>query len=254
MPLVATAPLVEAFASFQGEGPQVGEATLFVRTAACPLRCTYCDTTESYRAPERAELRDLAGERVAVFENPAPLDELSAHAFALARRESMRWLSLTGGEPTLWPEFGRALFEGARAHSLRTHLETAGHDAEAFTAFLEDTDFVSLDWKLPTTLHGQRDPRDAELACVEAAVARGVALSVKAVLTPRVTDEEWSDMLTRLALHRARLTLVVQPVTPCLDEESAVTARELIARTREALAAGFDVRVLPQVHKQMGLA
>jgi 7-carboxy-7-deazaguanine synthase len=38
----------EIFHSIQGESSFVGYPTTFVRTSACNLRCTYCDTTYAY--------------------------------------------------------------------------------------------------------------------------------------------------------------------------------------------------------------
>jgi 7-carboxy-7-deazaguanine synthase len=38
----------EIFYSLQGEGAWVGLPTVFIRTAGCNLRCTYCDTTYAY--------------------------------------------------------------------------------------------------------------------------------------------------------------------------------------------------------------
>jgi 7-carboxy-7-deazaguanine synthase len=38
----------EIFYSLQGEGALVGLPTVFIRTAGCNLRCSYCDTTYAY--------------------------------------------------------------------------------------------------------------------------------------------------------------------------------------------------------------
>ena len=35
-------PVMEVFASIQGEGAYVGEPQVFVRLRGCPLRCAYC--------------------------------------------------------------------------------------------------------------------------------------------------------------------------------------------------------------------
>jgi 7-carboxy-7-deazaguanine synthase len=44
------------FKSIQGEGLTIGAPTTFVRTSGCPLRCTYCDTTQAYDAGEQMTL------------------------------------------------------------------------------------------------------------------------------------------------------------------------------------------------------
>src|SRR5262249_5551757 len=58
----ASAPLVELFWPVQGEGRFVGVPRAFVRTATCPIRCSYCDTPHSYTAPARAPVQGQADE------------------------------------------------------------------------------------------------------------------------------------------------------------------------------------------------
>jgi len=41
------APVLEVFASIQGEGAYVGEPQVFLRLRGCPLRCAWCDTPGS---------------------------------------------------------------------------------------------------------------------------------------------------------------------------------------------------------------
>ena len=45
----ATANLVEIFSSIQGEGPDLGAATLFVRFGGCDLRCRWCDSPHTWQ-------------------------------------------------------------------------------------------------------------------------------------------------------------------------------------------------------------
>lgn len=70
----------EIFYSIQGESTSVGAPTVFVRTTACNLRCTYCDTTYAYYEGEHQSLDDII----------AKIDSFGAH-----------YVCLTGGEPLL---------------------------------------------------------------------------------------------------------------------------------------------------------
>ena len=52
------APLLEVFASVQGEGAYVGEPQVLVRLRGCPLRCRWCDTPGSWGLGPRARAHD----------------------------------------------------------------------------------------------------------------------------------------------------------------------------------------------------
>jgi 7-carboxy-7-deazaguanine synthase len=75
--------LIEIFASVQGEGPDAGLPTVFVRTARCNLRCVWCDSEYTFGQGEEANLPDVIN-KVRAFGLPA--------------------VCLTGGEPTLTKE------------------------------------------------------------------------------------------------------------------------------------------------------
>ena len=47
------------FRSLQGEGLMIGQPTVFIRTSGCPLRCTYCDTTQAFEAGDEMTLDDI---------------------------------------------------------------------------------------------------------------------------------------------------------------------------------------------------
>lgn len=258
------APVMEVFASIQGEGLFVGEPQVFVRLRGCPLRCRWCDTPGSWPLTGATRVR-LGASRVA----PDLASEASgASAFEIATWVSTldpgarRSVSVTGGEPLLWPELVRELksFLGPR----RVHLETAAAHPRALARVLERVDHVSLDLKLPADLdapvdppgHGEQSPRDdAQWGAVRREVLRLVAgrdACAKLVLAGGRTAAMCAPLLDDLARWAPRVPLVLQPVTP-RNGVAAPTRAELEAVLELALELGLVVRVLPQVHRALRL-
>jgi len=244
--------LSEVFCSFQGEGPFAGEPTLFVRTAGCPIRCHYCDTTYSYVAPKSVELRDLSDAVFASIDNPVSVQAL-VELLSSARLSGMRWVSLTGGEPLLYPEFGAELFSALRGKGLQTHLETAALNATALAQLLPHLDHLSMDWKLPSTLADACDHAEQHEACLELALAKGVQTTVKIVMTAGSSTAEWNACVDRLAKYRSRCLLLLQPVSPAHDETRSIPKKQLLDRARDVMSRGHQIRVMPQLHKEIGL-
>ena len=118
--------LYEVFSSIQGEGPSVGETTLFVRFAGCDLRCGWCDTPHTWQRSATARFEVARGRGAfRTVDNPVALDDLLAAAEALDL-PAHRFASLTGGEPLLQPAALREVAQALRARGPRILLETAG--------------------------------------------------------------------------------------------------------------------------------
>ncbi|HWU44011.1 MAG TPA: radical SAM protein [Bdellovibrio sp.] len=114
----------EIFHSIQGETSYVGHPTVFVRTTACNLRCTYCDTKYSYYEGEMKSLENILNE-IASFK--------------------AQYVCVTGGEPLLQKE----------VHELMTTLCDRGHKVSLETSgskSIKDVDArvkIILDVKTP---------------------------------------------------------------------------------------------------------
>ncbi|HNC98144.1 MAG TPA: radical SAM protein, partial [Myxococcota bacterium] len=104
IPLESRIRLIEVYASVQGESTWVGVPCVFVRLAGCNLRCTWCDSTFTFKGGQHRTIDEV-------------LDEVAAFGIPL--------VEVTGGEPLVHrqaiPLMARLL---ERGHTVL--LETSG--------------------------------------------------------------------------------------------------------------------------------
>ena len=98
--------IAEIFESRQGEGLLTGQASLFVRTSGCNLRCWFCDTPYTSWSPEGDD---------------RSVDDI----VELCRESTLRHVVVTGGEPMMWPEVSE-LTRQMRELEWHITIETAG--------------------------------------------------------------------------------------------------------------------------------
>ncbi len=253
------ASLVEVFASAQGEGPEVGRTTVFVRFGGCDLRCRWCDSPGTWRATPDLRVETEAGsERFSMHTNPVGIDAVLDWIEALAP-SNRTWISLTGGEPLLQPEAVASLSRRLGARGRRVYLETHGLHAEALAACVDAIDLVSMDWKLASDVRpgpGVVGPEgdafhDAHEQFLRVAQRAG-AVYVKVVLTPSTRDEEVETMVERIARVSPDIPLVLQPVTPRSEDQARPEAAWLLEWLRRAETRLTDVRLIPQTHPIYG--
>jgi len=95
----------EIYVSIQGESTHVGRPCVFVRLAACDLRCRWCDTPYAFTGGRKMSIDDVVAE---------------------VERFECKVVELTGGEPLLqkdvYPLIDQLL---ARGHQIL--IETGGH-------------------------------------------------------------------------------------------------------------------------------
>lgn len=264
-PTKVLAPILEVFASIQGEGRYVGEPQSFVRLRGCPLRCRWCDTPGSWEisAEDRA--------RVATHSSPARRENAWATPFQVAcwiaevEPGAPRTVSLTGGEPLAFPAFVGGLkgMIGAR----RLHLETAGAHPRALAAVIERCDHVSLDLKPDFDLDApvelthelaskERAPRSRE----EWALARKACLSLvdgrdacgKIVVSGGRDPALFAPLFDEIEEHAPTLPVYLQPAS-AMNGVPSPTMAELEIVLESARDRDLDVRVVPQVHRFLAI-
>jgi 7-carboxy-7-deazaguanine synthase len=244
----ASAPLAEVFTSFQGEGPLVGVRQLFVRVRGCDLTCRYCDTAAAREldGPCRIEVAPGSGE-FAEHGGPFSAEQVLASSVGRYGAAQLHSLALTGGEPLLYPEFVREL---AVSSPVPLYLEAAGHKPDELAHVIGVVQFVSLDYKLPTTL---LNPVDPALFVRSYEIAGDKTVAVKLVVTAETTEAEVGEACRKLASVSPRGPVVLQPVTRLAGGPEPPGAAQLHGLHCAAGAWMDDVRVIPQTHRVMGV-
>lgn len=240
----ATARVIEVFPSIQGEGIYVGLPHLFVRFWNCNLACHYCDT--DYRGPyEEYTPERLTGRVRGLLEAHGPF-----HA-----------VSLTGGEPLLWAGFLRGWLPRLKQMGQTVYLETNGTLPSALEEVLPWADIVAMDIKPPSATADREVWSEHEqfLRVAHDGVARPggghhrPAVFVKVVVTAQTLDGEVRRSADLVAAVDRRVPFVLQPVTPWGQVREGPSPEQIGCWSRLAGSTLADVRVVPQVHRLLGV-
>ena len=105
MTATTTYPVMEAFATVQGEGAHTGTPSWFIRLGGCDVGCVWCDVKESWDADAHPR---------------QSVEELVAAAVDSGRMTVV----VTGGEPAMHNL--APLTDALRAAGLTAHIETSG--------------------------------------------------------------------------------------------------------------------------------
>jgi 7-carboxy-7-deazaguanine synthase len=216
----------------QGEGPLIGQPSVFVRTGGCDYRCSWCDTLYAVLPQYRDEWTLMTPADIMVRVN-----ELAGGQGVL--------ITLSGGNPALQPF--ASLFALGRVHGHGFALETQGSVPQPWFA---DLDWLILSPKPPSS--GMVTNWEAFEACLDAAEGRP-----RVVLKIVVFDEADYGYAQAAAARYPELPVYLQvgnPVAPpaaALAEEADIG--DLMQRFR--WLAGkvtadhwFAATVLPQLH------
>jgi len=214
----------EVFKSIQGEGLYQGVDQVFVRFFGCNLGCSFCDTKlESYEEKTVLEL----------------LDEIDSFG-------DYHSLSITGGEPLLQIDFLKDLLKLIKKRKQKVYLETNGTLPENLGKVIDYTDIIAMDFKLPssTGLEPFWDKHQEFLG-----IAKGKKTFIKTVINTTTAVQDIYKTIEIIKDAAKKTTLVLQPQNPL---EIMVKAK-LEGFKQLCREEGLEVKVIPQMHKRLGL-
>ncbi|MEA3458262.1 MAG: radical SAM protein [Candidatus Thermoplasmatota archaeon] len=120
--------IYEIFYSIQGEGNWTGLPNIFIRTAGCNLRCSFCDTTYAYETKREMTIAEI-------------VTEINKH--------NCNHVCITGGEPLLQNETNE-LIDALLTKGYKICLETNGSiDIQSIAE--KKSVMISLDIKCPSS-------------------------------------------------------------------------------------------------------
>ena len=239
----------EIFSSIQGEGMLAGRRQIFVRLMECNLDCHYCDT--DFAKSDKGHLESKPGSGTFLdLPLPLPLHELSAicDEWLSQLPGAHHSVSFTGGEPLLHADALAEWFPEIRK-SLPIHLETNGTMPDALKQVVQHVDFISMDFKLPSTAGCSERLRDMHALFLREAY--GCNVSVKAVVGESTSESEILQICDVVSSVDAGVPLFLQPLT-MPDGSVGITAAHLLRLQAQASFRLPDVRVIPQMHTMIG--
>jgi organic radical activating enzyme len=243
----------EIFTSIQGEGLYVGERQIFIRFAGCNLSCQYCDTPSALAPQKQYKVEETPGKKdFKNFDNPAALEELLSVIDRLARQKELNHsISLTGGEPLLQVDFLKTFIPEVKKIKLQIYLETNGVLPKHLEEIIENVDIISMDIKLPSAT-GLSSYTSEHKKTLEIAAQKDVF--VKIVFTRESKAKEIDEASQLIAEVNDEIPLILQPVTPFGPIKHRPNPDQMLAFHAIAKRRLINVRIIPQVHRIMGLS
>jgi organic radical activating enzyme len=203
----------------------VGEEQTFVRFHGCNLECSFCD------------------EREKTF----PQEYTAASFMDNVISEGGKTISFTGGEPLLYSDFLKEVLPALKEKGFKIYLETNGTFKDRLLDVIEYVDVISMDFKLPSST-GEKAFWSEHFDFLRSAVKKQVF--VKVVVTEFTDVSDIEKACSIIEGVDKNITFIIQPVSYNGFVASIPNLDELIENAKKNLT---DIRVIPQVHKILGV-
>lgn len=240
-------PVIEIFSSVQGEGLLVGCRQVFIRLYGCNLKCSYCDTIPD-EIQLNCRIETTPGKRdFKLLANPLRVENIAEAATSLNLLQHHS-VSLTGGEPLLYPSLIEELAPFIKGTRRGIYLETNGTLPDSLAEVISHIDIVAMDFKLPG-ITGNVPLWEQHRRFLKIASTKNTF--VKIVVGDETPTEEVKTAAELIKSTAPGIPLIIQPVS-VKGQIKAVSTKHVLELQELALNFIDDVRVIPQTHKIMG--
>jgi len=231
----------------------VGLRQAFLRFYGCTLDCHYCDSrsTHAVLVPEFCQTENTPGRQdFTEVKNPLHLNYIKnlLLKWVSLRPKAHHSISLTGGEPLLHIESLLEFLPELRK-ILPIYLETNGIHYQQLLQCIDFIDYISMDFKLPSTTKS-RDYWEEHRKFLE--IAAGKDVYVKVVVSNETSISEIRQACEVIISVNRNIPLILQPLTS-ININQTISSRVLLELQEEASDYVSEVRVIPQTHKFMHL-
>ena len=218
----------DIFVSIQGEGKYLGQEQCFIRFYGCNLNCDFCDTKlydfKEYTSGELIDkLKEIIGQK------------------------NIKTISITGGEPLLQRDFLLEFLPKLKAEGFNNYLETNGVLYDELFDIIDYVDIVSMDIKLPSSTK-QKSFWLEHKKFLDTAKDKDVF--VKSIICLDTILGDFKKAVSLVSQINPEITFVLQPNSNHLGRNLADKLQEFRKWAKDHLS---DVRVIPQLHKALGV-
>ncbi len=223
-------PVMEVFGpTIQGEGMVIGRKTMFVRTAGCDFRCSWCDSKFTWDGTAKEDIRMMTAEEI--------MNELKA-----VGGDRFDHVTISGGNPALIKGVG-SLITLLHQEGCEIALETQG---TKFQEWMTEIDQMTISPKPPSS-HMNHDLN--QLSAIISQLNQN-QISLKVV----VFNEEDYRFAQSIHAHYPDIPFYLQVGNPYLDDAVEHHTEKLLTRYEKLIERVMideqmnGVFVTPQLH------
>jgi len=244
----------EIFDSIQGEGIFNGVRQIFIRFSGCNLNCSYCDT--DHKKKNVCSVYKLAHSgrpsRISTVKNPMTVNDIvSILKEYLSRNPHKRSdayhsIVFTGGEPLLRSDFIKELLLQIRQMGFKAYLETNGTKPKELKKIVSKIDYIAMDIKLPSATNRFFWSEHKEFL----EIGRK-KIFVKLIIDSKTKLNEIRKAVMLVVSINKKMPFILQPAT--INSKKIFDIEKVISFRKEISDILKDIRIIPQMHKIIGI-